>query len=77
MKFQSCVKWCLNDGGRIDKGEKIGRSGWTRREAKKLPSQKNRSDEKSCDWSVTNHAFFVFQKYFGLPPFWTSDGNVA
>ena len=63
--------------GRIDKGEKIGRGGWTRREAKKLPSQKNRSDEKSCDGPVTKHAFFVFQKYPGLPPFYPSDGNVA
>ena len=70
-------KCCLNDGGRIHKGEIIGRSGWTHREAKKLPSQNIRPDQKSCDWSVTKCDFFVFQKYSGLPPFWTCDGNVA
>ena len=70
-------KCCLNDGGRIHKGEIKGRSGWTRREAKKLPSQNIRPDEKSCDWSVTKCDFFVFQKYSGLPPFYPSDGNVA
>jgi hypothetical protein len=70
-------KCCLNDGGRIHKGEIKGRSGWTRRGGQKLPSQNIRPDEKSCDWSVTKCDFFVFQKYFGLPPFWTCDGNVA
>ena len=70
-------KCCLNDGGCIHRGEIKGRGGWTRREAKKLPSQNIRPDEKSCDRSVTKWDFFVFQKYSGLPPFWTCDGNVA
>jgi len=30
--------------------------------SKKLQSQNFKSVQKSCDWSVTKHAFFVFQK---------------
>ena len=44
---------------------------------KKLQSHFFRPNQKSCDWSVTNRMFFVFQKYFGQPPFWTFIGHVA
>jgi hypothetical protein len=44
---------------------------------KKLQSQFFRPIQKSCDWSVTKCMFFVFQKYFGQPPFWTFLGHVA
>ena len=70
-------KCCLNGGGYINVQYYNPRGLDAPGRPKKLQSQFFRPNQKSCDWSVTNRMFFVFQKYFGQPPFWTFIGHVA
>jgi hypothetical protein len=70
-------KCCLNGGGYINVQYYNPGGVDAPGRPKKLQSQFFRPNQKSCDWSVTNRMFFVFQKYFGQPPFWTFIGHVA